>query len=70
MNERPLRGALRQKALRICPNKCVFVCSVRQTVYTAAVEKCSVHPRVVDFLGDAIKGFGEESRRGRRTHIR
>lgn len=40
-----------------------------QTVYTAAVEKCSAHPRVTDFLGDAIKGFGEESRRGRRTHI-
>ncbi|KAK8380924.1 hypothetical protein O3P69_008087 [Scylla paramamosain] len=40
-----------------------------QTVYGAALEKCSAHPRVVDFLGDSIKGYGEESRRGRRQHV-
>ncbi|XP_066938638.1 mitochondrial import inner membrane translocase subunit Tim21 [Macrobrachium rosenbergii] len=40
-----------------------------QTVYTAAVEKCTTHPRVIDFLGDSVKCYGEESRRGRRQHI-
>ncbi|KAK7078323.1 Mitochondrial import inner membrane translocase subunit Tim21, partial [Halocaridina rubra] len=40
-----------------------------QTVYTAAVDKCIVHPRVNDFLGDEVKCYGEESRRGRRQHI-
>ncbi|XP_068200885.1 mitochondrial import inner membrane translocase subunit Tim21 [Palaemon carinicauda] len=40
-----------------------------QTVYTAAVEKCSTHPRVIDFLGDSVKCYGEESRRGRRQHV-
>ncbi|KAK8753743.1 hypothetical protein OTU49_001408, partial [Cherax quadricarinatus] len=41
-----------------------------QTVYSAAVEKCISHPRVIDFLGDSVKSYGEESRRGRRQHIR
>lgn len=40
-----------------------------QTVYSAALEKCCIHPRIVDFLGDSIKGYGEESRRGRRQHV-
>ncbi|XP_069945093.1 mitochondrial import inner membrane translocase subunit Tim21 [Cherax quadricarinatus] len=40
-----------------------------QTVYSAAVEKCISHPRVIDFLGDSVKSYGEESRRGRRQHI-
>ncbi|XP_071520072.1 mitochondrial import inner membrane translocase subunit Tim21 isoform X2 [Panulirus ornatus] len=40
-----------------------------QTVYSAAVEKCINHPRVIDFLGDSVKSYGEESRRGRRQHI-
>jgi len=40
-----------------------------QKIYDAAVEKCINHPRVVDFLGDGIKSYGEESRRGRRQHI-
>ncbi|XP_042225704.1 mitochondrial import inner membrane translocase subunit Tim21-like isoform X2 [Homarus americanus] len=40
-----------------------------QTVYSAAVEKCVAHPRVNDYLGDSVKSYGEESRRGRRQHI-
>ncbi|KAK3877499.1 hypothetical protein Pcinc_017786 [Petrolisthes cinctipes] len=40
-----------------------------QTVYSAAVDKCSAHPRIIDFLGDSVKSYGEESRRGRRQHI-
>lgn len=40
-----------------------------QTVYSAAVKKCVAHPRVADFLGDSVKSYGEESRRGRRQHI-
>nr|XP_053626305.1 mitochondrial import inner membrane translocase subunit Tim21-like [Cherax quadricarinatus] len=43
--------------------------SASQTVYSAAVEKCISHPRVIDFLGDSVKSYGEESRRGRRQHI-
>ncbi|XP_047496593.1 mitochondrial import inner membrane translocase subunit Tim21-like isoform X3 [Penaeus chinensis] len=41
-----------------------------QSVYSAAVEKCIANSRVVDLLGDSVKSYGEESRRGRRQHIR
>ncbi|KAL7647742.1 UNVERIFIED_CONTAM: hypothetical protein RMT77_001351 [Armadillidium vulgare] len=40
-----------------------------QAVYSAAVDKISSDPRVVDMFGANIKCFGETSRRGRRQHI-
>ncbi|CAL4061151.1 unnamed protein product [Meganyctiphanes norvegica] len=40
-----------------------------QKIYDVAVKKCINHPRVIDFLGDSIQSYGEESRRGRRQHI-
>lgn len=40
-----------------------------QSVYSAAVEKCIANSRIVDLLGDSVKSYGEESRRGRRQHI-
>ncbi|XP_059480449.1 mitochondrial import inner membrane translocase subunit Tim21 [Neocloeon triangulifer] len=39
------------------------------SVYTAALERCIKNPKVADLLGEPIKGFGEETRRGRRTHV-
>lgn len=38
-------------------------------VYSAALERCINDPRIQDTLGAPIKGFGEESRRRRRTHV-
>lgn len=40
------------------------------SVYAAALERCVKETRVADLLGEPIKGFGEETRRGRRTHVR
>ncbi len=34
-----------------------------------ASEKCIAHPKVQDMLGEPIKAFGEETRRGRRRHV-
>ncbi|XP_065345740.1 mitochondrial import inner membrane translocase subunit Tim21 [Cloeon dipterum] len=39
------------------------------SVYTAALDRCLRDPKVADLLGEPIKGFGEETRRGRRTHV-
>uniref|UniRef100_A0A0K8TMR6 Mitochondrial import inner membrane translocase subunit Tim21 n=1 Tax=Tabanus bromius TaxID=304241 RepID=A0A0K8TMR6_TABBR len=39
------------------------------SVYTEALSKCIEDPRVQDALGSPIKGFGEETRRGRRRHV-
>ncbi|XP_053985896.1 mitochondrial import inner membrane translocase subunit Tim21 [Hylaeus volcanicus] len=38
-------------------------------VYSKALNICIKHPKVVDALGEPIKAYGEESRRGRRTHV-
>ncbi|GLG96853.1 hypothetical protein R5R35_004942 [Gryllus longicercus] len=38
-------------------------------VYSAALSRCCVEPRVLNALGEPIKGFGEETRRGRRRHV-
>lgn len=38
-------------------------------VYSSALEECINEPRVQDALGQPIKGYGEESRRGRRQHV-
>ncbi|KDR16646.1 mitochondrial import inner membrane translocase subunit Tim21 isoform X1 [Zootermopsis nevadensis] len=39
------------------------------SVYTTSLKKCCKDPRVIDSLGEPIKGFGEETRRGRRRHV-
>jgi len=39
------------------------------SVYTTSLKKCRQDPRVIDSLGEPIKGFGEETRRGRRRHV-
>merc|ERR1712141_223451 len=38
-------------------------------LFQMASEKCVEHPQVQDLLGEPIKAFGEESRRGRRRHV-
>lgn len=40
------------------------------SVYSKALDRCIKHPKVTDALGEPIKAYGEESRRGRRSHIR
>ena len=36
-----------------------------QALYDRAVSECLAHEKLVDALGEPIKAFGEESRRGR-----
>lgn len=38
-------------------------------IYAKALDQCISDTRVEDLLGAPIKGFGEESRRGRRGHV-
>lgn len=38
-------------------------------IYTKAMKYCLEDPRVEDKLGYPIKGYGEETRRGRRRHV-
>ncbi|XP_076637520.1 mitochondrial import inner membrane translocase subunit Tim21 [Colletes latitarsis] len=38
-------------------------------VYSKALDRCIKDSKVVDALGEPIKAYGEESRRGRRTHV-
>ncbi|XP_076234247.1 mitochondrial import inner membrane translocase subunit Tim21 isoform X2 [Calliopsis andreniformis] len=38
-------------------------------VYIKALNICKIHPKVIDALGQPIKAYGEENRRGRRNHI-
>ncbi|XP_034177324.1 mitochondrial import inner membrane translocase subunit Tim21 [Osmia lignaria lignaria] len=39
-------------------------------VYSKALDRCIKDPKVVNALGEPIKAYGEESRRGRRSHIK
>ncbi|XP_054712641.1 mitochondrial import inner membrane translocase subunit Tim21-like [Uloborus diversus] len=39
------------------------------SVYTDALKICRNEPKVVDVLGEPIKGYGELSSRGRRRHV-
>lgn len=39
------------------------------SVYSEALDRCQDDPKVQDALGAPIKGFGEETRRGRRRHV-
>ncbi|KZC06375.1 PREDICTED: mitochondrial import inner membrane translocase subunit Tim21 [Dufourea novaeangliae] len=38
-------------------------------IYGKALEDCKKDSRVINALGEPIKAYGEESRRGRRTHV-
>ena len=38
-------------------------------LFQMASDKCVEHPKVQDLLGEPIKAFGEETRRGRRRHV-
>lgn len=38
-------------------------------IYSAALDRCVNDTRIQDQLGAPIKGFGEETRRGRRQHV-
>ena len=38
-------------------------------LFQMASDKCVKHPKVQDLLGEPIKAFGEETRRGRRRHV-
>lgn len=39
-------------------------------VFSDARVRCMEHPKIVDLLGAPLKAYGEETRRGRRRHIR
>ncbi|XP_051167096.1 mitochondrial import inner membrane translocase subunit Tim21 [Leptopilina boulardi] len=39
-------------------------------IYKKAVKRCLQDSRVLDALGEPVKAYGEESRRGRRNHVR
>ncbi|KAM7354104.1 mitochondrial import inner membrane translocase subunit Tim21 [Cochliomyia hominivorax] len=47
----------------------LFSSSSPNNIYSNALERVIEDPRVQDSLGAPIKGFGEESRRGRRQHV-
>lgn len=38
-------------------------------LFQAASDRCMAHEKVQDLLGEPIKAFGEETRRGRRRHV-
>ena len=57
---------------------CVVLYTVLRELFTGdsptalfqmASDKCVEHPQVQDLLGEPIKAFGEENRRGRRRHV-
>lgn len=47
----------------------LFSSSSPQVIYSKAFERCKEDSRVQDSLGQPIKCFGEETRRGRRNHV-
>uniref|UniRef100_U5EF33 Mitochondrial import inner membrane translocase subunit Tim21 n=1 Tax=Corethrella appendiculata TaxID=1370023 RepID=U5EF33_9DIPT len=47
----------------------LFSSNSPQNIYSEALDRCANDPRVQDSLGAPIKGFGEETRRRRRTHV-
>ncbi|XP_055921733.1 mitochondrial import inner membrane translocase subunit Tim21 [Eupeodes corollae] len=47
----------------------LFSSNSPNNIYSRALERVKEEPRVQDVLGAPIKGFGEESRRGRRQHV-
>jgi len=47
----------------------LFSSNSPQALYEKAANLCKEHPKVQDMLGEPIKAFGEESRRGRRNRV-
>ena len=47
----------------------LFSSGSANNLYDRAVTKCQEHEKVVDLLGEPIKAFGEENRRGRRNRV-
>uniref|UniRef100_A0AAG5DJJ5 Mitochondrial import inner membrane translocase subunit Tim21 n=1 Tax=Anopheles atroparvus TaxID=41427 RepID=A0AAG5DJJ5_ANOAO len=47
----------------------LFSSNSPNNIYSEALERVKEEARVKDALGAPIKGYGEESRRGRRTHV-
>lgn len=47
----------------------LFSSSSSNSVYSNALKRCIDDTRIQDALGAPIKGFGEETRRGRRRHV-
>jgi import inner membrane translocase subunit TIM21 len=48
----------------------LFSSDSANNVYAAALNRCLKEIKIIDLLGEPIKGFGEETRRGRRQHVR
>lgn len=48
----------------------LFSSKSSNNIYTKALERCKADTRVIDALGEPIKAYGEETRRGRRGHVR
>ena len=47
----------------------LFSSGSANNIYDRAVKRCQDHEKVQDLLGEPIKAFGEESRRGRRNRV-
>lgn len=48
----------------------LFSSKSSNNVYSKALDECMKHPKVIDALGQPIKGYGEgRGRRGRRNHV-
>jgi len=47
----------------------LFSSNSPNALYEKAATLCKEHPKVQDMLGEPIKAFGEESRRGRRNRV-
>jgi len=47
----------------------LFSSSSPNALYEKAARQCMEHPKVQDILGEPIKAYGEESRRGRRNRV-
>merc|ERR1719369_2227281 len=47
----------------------LFSSNSANSLYDKAVQECTANHKVQDMLGEPIKAFGEESRRGRRNRV-
>ena len=48
----------------------LFSSNSPNSIYSKAVDRCTQDPKVIDAIGQPIKAYGEETRRGRRGHVR
>ncbi|XP_070574055.1 mitochondrial import inner membrane translocase subunit Tim21-like isoform X2 [Ptychodera flava] len=48
----------------------LFSANSPNAIYTDALKLCKSDERVIDAIGEPIKGFGETTRRGWRKHVR